>query len=267
MKIFILGANGMFGTYVTKYLSPLYNTIPLTRSDYGDQSKLVTILEYFRKKQIHKEDLIINCVGAIKQKEFNALEMYNLNTLIPGHLSTLRELTGVRVIHVTTDCVFDGRRGNYSEDDIPNAVDIYGVSKHRGEFKNITNIRTSIVGEELHSKKSFIEWLKGNKGKEVNGYTNHFWNGISCLELCGVIHTMIKEDIFWSGIRHITSPSCVSKFVLANIVNEYFKLGLKIIPMETSESINRVLTTKHPKLFNIDDIRSQIESLSKYAIN
>jgi dTDP-4-dehydrorhamnose reductase len=266
MTIFVLGSNGMLGTYVTMSLKKKYYIKALNRSNYGDQSRRVNLFEYL-KNIVTEADIIVNCIGAIKQKEFKSIEMFNLNTIVPAQLMLLKTSVGCNVIHITTDCVFNGVHGNYYEDDLPNATDIYGIYKAGGEFSYVTNIRTSIIGEEKQSKRSFIEWMKSNKGGSINGYTNHFWNGMTCLELCGVIHTIIERGSFWSGVRHIISKPSISKFELAQIVNNHFNLGINILPVQAEQSVNRTLCSKHPCIFDISDYDKQIYELSRFSID
>jgi dTDP-4-dehydrorhamnose reductase len=266
MKIFILGANGMLGRYVTKVLNKNYQIKALTRDDYGDQSQKVNLIEHLQHV-VTENDVIINCIGAIKQKDFTNMGMFNLNTIVPAQLMLLQTWIGCKVIHITTDCVFDGKRGNYYEDDKPNATDPYGIYKASGEFSAVTNIRTSIIGEEKQSKRSFLEWIKSNRGGKINGYTNHMWNGMTCLELCGVISMIIDLKFFWSGVRHVISPQPISKFELARMINKHFNLGINIIPTQAVESIDRTLASKYPHIFDISDYDKQIFELTKFSID
>jgi dTDP-4-dehydrorhamnose reductase len=115
------------------------------------------------------------------------------------------------VIHITTDCVFSGRGGRYDENSLHDCLDDYGKSKSLGENQNLTIIRTSIIGEEKTNKKSLLEWVKSQKNNLIFGYTNHFWNGVTCLEMSKFIFTLIKEQNYWKGVQHVYSPDIVSK--------------------------------------------------------
>lgn len=119
------------------------------------------------------------------------------------------------MIHPTTDCVFSGKKGGYVETDVHDELGSYGMSKSLGEPVGCTCIRTSIIGRELFNKKSFLEWVISNNNGTISGWSNHMWNGITCLEYCGVIEKIINEHLFWSGVKHIYSPTSVSKHEMA----------------------------------------------------
>jgi dTDP-4-dehydrorhamnose reductase len=146
------------------------------------------------------------------------------------------------MIHITTDCVFSGKDGSYNELSEHDETNDYGMSKSLGELCNATIIRTSIIGEEVQNKRSLLEWVKSNKGKDINGFVNHFWNGVTCLELSNVIYKIINEKLYWNGVRHIFSPKSVSKFELVSMINEVYNLNIKINPFET-ENVDKTITT------------------------
>lgn len=171
---------------------------------------------------------------------------------------------GCQMIHITTDCVFLGKKGNYNEDDLHDETNDYGVSKSLGELCDATIIRTSIIGEELRNKRSLLEWVKSNTHGEINGYDNHHWNGVTCLQLSFIIKDIIENNKFWKGIRHIYSPKSVSKYELVNMINEIYKLNIKVNKFNTENSIDKTITTKYKKIFDIPNLYTQIQSLKDF---
>jgi dTDP-4-dehydrorhamnose reductase len=160
--------------------------------------------------------------------------------------------------------VFSGNRGNYTEKDLHDCVDDYGKSKSLGENLNNTNIRTSIIGEELFNKKSLIEWVKSNKNSTINGFSNHFWNGVTCLELAKFIEILINENNFWKGTKHIFSPESVSKYQLVNLINDVYNLDIKINKIEHNYC-NRLLNSQYD-LVKITSLGDQLQQQKEFNI-
>ena len=168
------------------------------------------------------------------------------------------------MIHVTTDCVFSGSTGLYLENHPHDCIDDYGKSKSLGEPKDITVIRTSIIGEELSNKKSLLEWVRSNKNFKVNGFINHFWNGLTCLELSKQIKTIIDTGNYWKGVKHYFSPNVVSKCQLVKDISEIYDLNIEVIP-HLSYHNNRSLSSNHecPVILTINE---QIREMKQYSL-
>ncbi len=167
MKIVIFGSNGMLGSYLKRYLSATYEVLALTRADIDLSDTDEKALVSFLRERVFPGDILINAAGIIKQRGGNDVsEMIKLNSLFPHTLAKFRKEVACQVIHITTDCVFSGVRGGYIETDAHDCLDDYGKSKSLGENQSIMNIRTSIIGEEKFNKKSLLEWVISNKGKE-----------------------------------------------------------------------------------------------------
>jgi len=152
----------MLGNYIVKYLRNFnYDIISLTRSDY-DLSKLniTTLDKLLIEKGLQKDDIIINCAGVIpqasKQRTLDSKLYFTINSMFPVILSMICEKYDTRMIHITTDCVFSGKDGNYNENSLHDEINDYGVSKSLGELCNATIIRTSIIGEEIYNKRSLL---------------------------------------------------------------------------------------------------------------
>jgi dTDP-4-dehydrorhamnose reductase len=267
MKVFIFGSNGMLGNYVKTYLSQYYEIYALTRKDYDlSELNINSLEELLVNKNIQKCDIIINCAGVIpqasKQRGLDTRLYFTINSLFPVILSQICHKVGAKMLHITTDCVFSGKDGLYNEKSFHDETNDYGMSKSLGELCNATIIRTSIIGEEVQNKRSLLEWVKSNKEKEINGYTNHFWNGVTCLQLSKIIHKIINYNLYWSGVRHIFSPRSVSKYELVSMINEVYDLNITVLPFQT-EKVDKTLTTIYEtnNLFNIPDLKEQIREI------
>ena len=248
-KIILFGSNGMLGNYINSYLCDKYHVIPLTRDDLDISLNSDDDILKFIKSYVDNNSIIINACGIIKQRGYNSIDMIKVNSLFPHLLSKIKDEIGCQVVHITTDCVFNGIIGSYSEGDIHDAHDDYGKSKSLGEPKNTTNIRTSIIGEEKLNKKSLLEWVKSKEQYSViEGYINHKWNGLTCLELSKVIDNIITENNFWVGTRHIHSPDTVTKYDLVYSINEIYKLNLKIRPTRTTTHCYRNLISNYSSI-------------------
>lgn len=273
MKIFIFGSNGMLGNYINSYLSKSHEIVELTRKDYDlFNLSIDSLSQVLTSKNIKEHDIVINCAGVIpqssKQRGLNIRMYFTINSLFPVILGQICDKFKAKMIHITTDCVFSGIDGKYNENSIHDESNEYGISKSLGELCNGTIIRTSIIGEEVNNKRSLLEWVKSNKNKEINGYINHLWNGVTCLELAKIIDKMITKLLFWQGVRHIYSPSPVSKYELVGIINTKYNLNIKINPFETDKSIDKTLTTIYDinKIFNIPDLNDQINEMKEYDL-
>lgn len=255
MRVFIFGANGMLGSYLTKYLKNFYDVIPITRKNIDLTQNFLLITS---KYKFNSDDVIINAAGIIKQRNYSAEELIRVNSLFPHFLSTLE----CNVIHITTDCVFSGKDGSYNENSLHDCLDDYGKSKSLGECKDLTIIRTSIIGEEIYNKKSLVEWVKSNQGTIVNGYINHFWNGVTCLELSKHIVSLIDNSNYWKGVKHWFSPDTVSKYHLVSYINEIYELNNIVNPV-MSEYCDRSLSTLYNSPITTT-IRDQILELKNF---
>jgi dTDP-4-dehydrorhamnose reductase len=266
MKIIIFGSNGMLGTYLNKFLQTTYTIIPLTRKDIDLAKSTEKEINDLLSNLVSEYDLIINASGVIKQRDYDINDMINVNSVFPNILAKFKKNKNCKIIHITTDCVYSGHKGNYNENDFHDCLDEYGKTKSLGENKDLTVIRTSIIGEEKDNKKSLVEWVKSQSNTTINGYLNHLWNGVTCLELSKLISNMIETKDFWVGVKHIFSPRTVSKYELVNMINEIYDLNITITEIETSEKCYRNLNS----LFSCPikkDLYDQIVEMKNFKIN
>lgn len=183
---------------------------------------------------------VINCIGAIPQRhgDDDIRAYIKVNTKFPLKLEQACCSIGSLLIHITTDCVFDGTKGRYSELSPHTARDIYGVSKSLGELDHSCVIRTSIVGEADHSK-GLLEWVR-NRHATINGFVNHHWNGVTCLQLAKFIAEIIRNKSWWYGVRHYHSDD-ITKFQLIEKIIKTYDLNVKVIPFVTTQAVDRTL--------------------------
>jgi len=265
-KIAIIGTQGMLGSAVCRYLSEKsYQILEINSSGKTQSSNPVTqfdiAVDEIEKLENHLNgvDFVINCAGLIKHKiDENSKESLNnlirINSLFPTQLTNLAHKLSFKVIQVATDCVYSGERGNYSESDDKDPVDYYGYSKVLGEHSdsNLITLRCSLVGRELNSKVEFLEWILAHgKEKEITGFIDHFWNGLTTLHFAKIINAIIEGNTFKAGTFHLVPRDSVSKFELAKIIHEFFgKSDVKITQSQSSKAVNRILTTNYQEFNN-----------------
>lgn len=270
MKILILGSSGMLGKYVASFLKSKYNNVFCTnRNDFeiNINTNSKSISDILQKYNINENDIVINCIGLIKPQvdKYGTTLSIIINSLFPNLLADECSKIKARMVHITTDCVFSGKKGNYIETDIHDVSDVYGRTKSLGEPNNCTVIRTSIIGEEIGQKRSLIEWIKSNANKEINGFNDHFWNGLTCLQVAKVLHEMIENNKFWIGTKHIYSNK-VNKFELVSMINDIYNLNIKINNKKSENYCDRSMSSIHELPFDIPNLKQQIEDMKNFKV-
>jgi len=270
MKIYVLGSNGMLGKYVSKFLTDYYEIIEITRNEI-DASNIDA--ENLKNKLLDlglkENDIVINCIGTIKPMvdSIGDLITIKVNSVFPRILADVCENLKAKMIHPTTDCVFTGTKGSYDETDLHDVSDVYGRTKSLGEPSNCTVIRTSIIGEEVNQGRSLVEWVKSNKNKSVFGFTNHIWNGVTCLEFAKICKKIIEKNMFWIGVKHLHSNS-LNKKQLLELISEVYNLNIEVVSKETSIMCDRSLSTIHQEnliKMEIPDLKTQIIEMFNFS--
>ena len=271
MKILVFGATGMLGRYVCVRLSKEHSVSGLTRNDLNlfdvKKSQLSAALE------LYQPEIVINCAGVIKPMiDALGVNAIYVNSIFPRLLAEACKEKNIKMIHVSTDCVFDGINvSEYTEEDKHTATDIYGKTKSLGENEECCVVRTSIIGEELGQARSLIEWAKTQKGKTVKGFTDHRWNGVSCLQLTELFSLMTKDNIFWDGVRHVYSTDAVSKYELLKTISEVYDLDLNVVAHFSGSPCRRDLTTVNVEWGDylqkhIPSIKKQLTKIKKFKL-
>lgn len=257
-KILIIGANGMLGSAILKFFCSqknisIFATIRSSRLLFTlsnlEKCKLYTNIDVERKNILLKifnevdPDLVINCVGIVKQskKISDILKVISLNSLFPHYLAKLTAKYSARLVHISTDCVFSGSTGNYIEDDFPDAKDLYGRSKLLGEvsYSHTITLRTSIIGHELNSSKSLLNWFLSQSGS-VEGYTKAIFSGLTTYEVARVIYQHVIGNENLSGLYHL-SASPISKHDLLLLIKDIYGKNINVIPENKKVVVNRSL--------------------------
>lgn len=252
MRVAVLGHTGMLGHMVVKYLK--HKKLEILTTDFRWPS------EEFKDFIINlNADFLINCIGCIPQKNSDWQLYKSINILLPRFLS---DNFKCKIIHPTTDCEFDGQisiDNFYFKNDIANSLNDYGISKAYSsailkDKINVKQIRTSIVGPELKSKVSLMEWFLKQQ-KDVNGYTNHYWNGITTLEWAKQCYNII---INWDKNPNLIQLGSekISKYQLLCLINIIFNCQKNIIPKKSYIS-NKCLLSD----FEIINLQEQLKEL------
>lgn len=266
-KIVVLGRTGMLGRYVYSYLKNMGENVLGTTRDILDATS-DPILGWL-DKNCEPEDIIINCIGIITQK----IDLFNdymstviaVNSLFPQIIAKYCIRKDIKFIHITTDCVFSGKDGNYSELHAHDSTELYGMSKSLGEPATATVIRTSIIGEETDTNYSLLSWFL-SQNKMAYGYTNHFWNGVTCLELAKIIHFIIKQNKYWIGVRHVFSGEQVSKYELLRHIAIAYQKNIEIIPKKVYATCDRTLVSVHKEGIIVSkSLKDQIIEMKDYS--
>ena len=228
--------------------------------DVTDFNKLFEIINEI------KPDFIVNCIGVlIKGSNINPSNAILINALLPNKLFEFSKHVNAKLIHISTDCVFDGSKGNYIETDNKTAQDTYGLTKSLGEIKDDKNLtlRTSIIGPELKNNgEGLFSWFINQKG-EVNGFTESIWGGVTTLELARVIIKSINEN--YSGLIHVTNGQPISKFDLLSLIKDKFLLNNIQLKKVSGKKSDKSLNTKY-HYFNIPSYEQMIIDLYKYCL-
>ncbi len=268
MKIYILGSKGMLGKYVTKYLSQKNDVVEVNRDIIDASQQTEQSLELILTTiGVKEDDVIINCIGTIKPMvdKLGDLNAILVNSVFPRILSNVCEKNKYHMIHPTTDCVYSGEKGRYNENDKYDVSDVYGMSKALGEPENCTIIRTSIIGEEVNQHRSLVEWVKSQKNNKVNGFLNHFWNGITCLEWSKLVEKIIENRDFWKGTKHFISPTQVSKYELVKMISDSYNLNIEINQVDSEFIVDRTLSTILDEKYEIKELKEQIDDMKSFS--
>lgn len=189
-----------------------------------------------------RPNVVINCIGLIKQNAGvnDPIAAISINSLLPHRLASLCDVGGARLIHIGTDCVFDGSRGMYHERDPSDAEDLYGKSKYLGDvdYPNAITLRTSIIGHELRSSHSLVDWFLSQQ-ESVNGYTRAIFSGLPTVELATVIRNHVMSNPQLHGVYHVSAEP-ITKFDLLRLLSLVYGKTINIRP-DSTVVINRSL--------------------------
>ena len=258
LKILIFGFTGMLGCRLTAVLSDNHNFDIYCAGRQKNDHELPSGAKFIEFDALLQQcelaeivervdpDFIINSLGFVKQRKRTAGtgEIYTLNSLFPKRLSQIIENSHTKLIHISTDCVFEGDTGNYRESDIPDSSDEYGISKFLGEVKNSRNtvtLRTSFIGHERSNHLSLLDWFIKQEGT-VYGYKNAIYSGLTSLEISRIISEYVINN-FQPGLYHLGGVS-IDKFTLLNKIKNLYALKNITIEADYSVRIDRSLNSE-----------------------
>lgn len=182
-----------------------------------------------------RPDIILNCIGITKRHPAanNAIQCLTLNSFLPHKLAEWAIAHGARVFQFSTDCVFNGKSGNYVEESLPTAEDMYGRTKYLGEIKgeNCLTLRTSFIGRELTAFTELLEWFLAQEGKTIRGFRRALYTGVSTIFLSRVVGDLIEYHPKLSGLYHLAGE-IISKYDLLCLARDAFRLNVEIVPDE-----------------------------------
>jgi dTDP-4-dehydrorhamnose reductase len=247
VRVLVLGASGMLGNAVFRFLSssPGHAVTGSIRSSNAMallprelHGRIVSGVEMYDLEGLMRlfdrtlPDVVVNCVGLVKQLPGaeDALTAIPLNALLPHRLLALCKVARARLIHVSTDCVFDGARGKYRESDFADATDLYGRSKYLGELHDPLSVtlRTSIIGPELGTAHGLLGWFLAQRG-QVKGFTRAIFSGLPTVELARVIRDFVIPAADLSGLYHVSSAP-ISKYELLRGIAREYGHAIEIVP-------------------------------------
>jgi dTDP-4-dehydrorhamnose reductase len=252
MRVLVLGGEGMLGHKVFEVLGRRFEVHATFRDERGlwrdfpqyavcPAERLLGGVDALESAGVAgaieavRPDAVINCIGIIKQLEeaSDAVLTITLNSLFPHRLADLCVAAGTRLVHMSTDCVFSGRKGAYTEDDLPDPEDLYGRSKLLGEVDRpgCLTIRTSIFGRDFLKQDALLEWFLSNRGGHVRGYRNAVYSGFPTQVLARIIGDLLADQPALGGLVQIASAP-ISKYALLMMLKEAMGLDIEIEPFD-----------------------------------
>lgn len=251
--ILVTGCNGCLGREVIRVGGPKCLGMDHSTLDITDPMRVYDVL------RTYNIDGVINCAGIVKGRQLTASEYIKVNSLAPHILADMCTDLGIRLIQVSTDCVFSGTKGPYSEYDLPDPTDLYGRSKLAGEIHGSWHltIRTSFIG---YGNRGLLRWAL-NSHEKLPGYKDSIWNGVTSLQLAYVLLELVN-DTSLTGIVHIGGESLSKYDLLKEIVNVWrLPMEVQEVPTPEEHRVNRVLKSVRFIPIRIPSIGSMLEEL------
>ncbi|MHA4988103.1 dTDP-4-dehydrorhamnose reductase family protein [Cetobacterium somerae] len=277
-RILVIGSKGMAGHIIKEYLlSKKYDVYSTFRK--GERKEELKEKEYyldvFDKESLNKileevkPKFLINCVGILNQfaEENPDIAIY-VNGYFPHYLDRLSQKYDCKLIHITTDCVFSGKKGDYAENDFRDAESYYGRSKAIGEVNNNRTLtfRTSIIGPDINENGiGLFNWFMKQNG-EVKGYSNVIWTGVTTLELAKAIEASFSQNII--GLHHLVNNEKISKYELLKLFKKYMnKIDVEIVEYTDYFSDKSLIRTNFNFDYKIKSYKEMIEEMAGWIQN
>jgi len=274
-KILVLGSTGMLGHvfYNTLKQQTNYEVVDLVfRNKLNDNSIICDVTDKYKLAEVVKQenpDIIVNCIGVlIKGSTYNPANAIYINSFLPHYLVVLAKDCNARVIHVSTDCVFSGKKGGYLESDYKDANDVYGRSKALGELlvDNHLTIRTSIIGPEIkEAGEGLLHWFLKQE-VSITGYTKAFWGGVTTVELSKAIVAAIDQNI--TGLINLTNGEAISKFEMLQMFKTTFNRSSLTILSSEGKKIDKSLKSERKDFqYTVPSFLAMINEMKKWMLD
>ena len=249
-RILVIGGTGMLGHKLVQQLSDRFDIYTTIQGDFStverfgifDEAKTISQTRLEDECSVRhaigrsKPDVVINAAGIIKQlpASSDVIATLTINSILPRRLYQLSAEHGYRLILISTDCVFSGQKGNYTESDEPDAKDLYGRSKLLGEViaDRCLTIRTSFIGRELETSHGLVEWFLSNRGKKVKGFARAIYSGFPTVVFADIMANLLVEHPDLDGLYHISSDP-IDKCRLLSLVSREYKANIGLDPDES----------------------------------
>jgi len=267
-RVLVLGSTGMLGHQVVNYFLQFddYEVIDISfRNKFREET---VILDVTNKKLLEdtifeiKPDYIVNCIGVlIGGANSNISNAIYINSYLPHQLKDIAANINAKLVHISTDCVFSGKKGNYVETDERDGKDTYAKTKALGEVIDDSNVtlRTSIIGLELKTNgEGLFHWFMNQSGT-INGFTKAIWSGVTTLELAHTIKWAIENDI--TGLYHVTNNKSINKNDLLNLFKKYTQKDIEIVAVDGKEVNKSFLDTRAEINYVIPDYEEMIKDM------
>jgi len=265
MKVSVIGSRGMAGHVIVKYLEQQGHTVTsVDRTQLDIENDNVD--QFFNSLD---SDFVVNAVGLLVKDSIDRPDRaIAVNSWWPQYCAYRLKDTKTKLIHLSTDCVFDGKQGNYIESDQHTETNAYGRSKSFGEINNTKDItfRMSIIGPELKNGTGLLNWVLTNQDHELPGWDNAWWNGITTLQLAKCINQYINNPVA-AGVYHLVNNNVqINKYDLLCKINEVYGLGKKILRTQGPKPVNKILVNTRSEInFAIPDYDTQLQQLKDFT--
>jgi len=269
-RVLVLGVNGLIGHTMYRKLKQegfeVFGTMRRAKIEFMQYDFLQadTIIDGLDVQEISnvsevilqiQPSVVVNCIGITRRKDeiSNSIQAIKINALLPHQIAKICQDMSIRMIHLSTDCVFSGDFGLYTEDSIPDASDMYGRTKAMGEVldnPNCLTLRSSFLGTEISDRTELLEWLLSQKGRTIKGYTKAIYSGVSTVYLSSVITEILRHYPQLSGLYQIAPDTPISKYDLLCIAKNAFNIDVEIVENDSFVSDKSLSGARLKKVMN-----------------
>lgn len=273
MKYLILGAGGMAGHMISNYLIEEGESVEGVERKNLNYCKthIIDVTHFDILKNLIKDanyDVIINCIGLLNQfAENNISQAILLNSYLPHFLADVTKDINTKVIQMSTDCVFSGEKGQYTEQDIPDGKLYYDKTKALGELKDNKNLtfRNSIIGPDTNENGiGLFNWFM-SQNSEINGFEKSIWTGVTTLTLAKAMHKASYENL--TGLYNLVNNETINKYEMVNMFNKYSSKGLKINRIDGISHDKSLWRTRNDFTFIVPSYETQIQEMFEWINN